>query len=128
LDIREVSIGLLRSVAAVDLSGVPGAKRTLFTVPVGKVCVVTHVVIRDRDGVLGTDYDFGSDGNCADWVQAVDLSDIGASEYKVIQDEPAAGAFGVYPVIAAGTIFGVKPITGTAQTATIDVFGYLYDA
>lgn len=128
MDVREVSIGLLVSVAAVDLSGVPGVKTTLFTVPVGKVCVVTHVVVRGRSGVLGTDYDFGSDAQCTDWVQTVDLSDIGASEYKVIQDEPAAGAFGAYPLIAAGTIFGVKPITGTAQTATIDVFGYLYDA
>lgn len=128
MDIREVSIGLLASNTAVDLSGTPGTKQTLFTVPAGKVCVVTHVVVRGRSGVLGTDYDFGHDANAVGWVQAVDLSDIGASEYLVIQDEPDTGAFGHYAVITAGIVFGVKPITGTAETATIDVFGYLFDA
>lgn len=126
MDVREVSIGLLVSVAGVDMDTV--AKQPLFTVPVGKRCVVTHVVVRDRSGALGADYDFGHEAQATGWIQAVDLSSIGANEYLVVQDEPDGGAYGHYAVITAGVIFGVKPIAGTAQTATIDIFGYLYDA
>ncbi len=121
MDIREVSIGLLISVAAVDLS--TGTKETLFTVPVGKKCIITHVVVRSASAALGADNDFG-DGAAADtWLQAVNLSTVAANEYYVIASNGVA-----YTIFDAGDVFGVLPIAGTAQTATIDVFGYLFDA
>lgn len=124
MDIREVSIGLLVSVAAVDMSGTPGSKATLFTVPTGKKCLITHVVVRVASGALGADYDFGDGLNCDTWLQAVDLQTvIAVTDYFVIESNNI-----MYKLLDATDVFGVKPQTGTGQTATIDVFGYLYDA
>jgi len=121
MDIREVSIGLLVSVAAVDMS--TGAKETLFTVPVGKKCIITHVIVHSASAALGADNDFGDGADATTWLQTVDLSTVAANEWYVIESNGVA-----YTIFDAGDVFGVKKIAGTAQTATIDVFGYLYDA
>lgn len=121
MDIREVSIGLLISVAAVDMS--TGAKEDLFTVPVGKKCIVTHVVVRSASGALGADNDFGDGADATTWLQTVNLSTVAANEYFVIESNNIA-----YTIFDAGDVFGVKKIAGTAETATIDIFGYMYNA
>lgn len=124
MDLKEKSICLLASVAAVDMSGTPGSKADLFTVPAGKKCVITHIVVRVASGALGADYDFGDGANCDTWLQAVDLQTvIAVTDYFVIESNNI-----MYKLLDAADVFGVKPITGTAETATIDVFGYLYDA
>ena len=124
-DLKENAIALLNT-GVYDMT--TGAKITLYEIPTGKKCIVTHVVVRNRTGVLGGQYDFGSDGAASDWVQNVDLSTLGADEYMVIQDEPAAGVFGNYPVMDDIMTFGVNRVAGAAFDATIDVFGYLFDA
>jgi len=100
-----------------------GTKEDLFTVPAGKKCIVTHVIVHSASGALGADNDFG-DGAAADtWLQNVNLSTVGANEYYVIESNNIA-----YTIFDAGDVFGVLPIAGTAETATIVLFGYLFDA
>jgi len=119
--LRENAIALLISVPAVDMS--TGTKEDLYTVPTGKKCIVTHVVVRSASGALGADNDFGDGAAANTWLQTVNLSTVGANEYYVIESNNTA-----YTIFDAGDVFGVLPIAGTAETATIDVFGYLFDA
>ena len=105
------------------------AKTTVYTVPAGKTAVITHVVIRSPSASLagGTDFDIGSGANADTWRQTIDLSSMTAvTDYMVI---PSISAVPVkYTLEAAGSAFGIKPITGATldSTATMDVFGYLF--
>jgi hypothetical protein len=118
---------LVASVAGVDMQ--TAGKTTLYTVPAGKVFVPVFVVVRSPSASMagGTEYDFGSGANCDDWVQDVNLSGLTTPD---TDSYIVAGLGAVYPVQTAGAEFGIKVITGTtaACTATLDVFGYLYDA
>jgi hypothetical protein len=118
---------LVASVADVDVQ--TAGKTTLYTVPAGKVFIPVFVVVRSPSASMagGTEYDFGSGASCDDWVQDVDLSGLTTPD---TDSYIVAGQGAVYPVQTAGAEFGVKVVTGTtaACTATLDVFGYLYDA
>ena len=127
--LKEKSISLLSSTSSVDMSdAAAGTKTDLYTVPTGKVCIVTHIVVRSPSATLagGTDYDFGAGTTPTAWNDtAIDLSNMTATT-----DAQLENAGNVFTVCAAGTTFGVIANTGStgAATATIDVFGYLYDA
>ena len=123
-DIREHAISLLASVSGVDMK--TSAKNDLFTVPAGKKCVITMVIVRQPSASLagGVDYDLGDGANCDTWKQTNDLSAMtDTAHYLCITSMQTA-----YVVFDAGDVFGIKPITGStlAATATIDVFGYLF--
>ena len=124
-DIREHAISLLASVSGVDMQTV--AKEPLYTIPVGKKCIITHVIIRDpTDSLLGgTEYDLGDGDNCDTWVQNTNLAAMTSTAHYFVVHAAA-----VYIIFDAGDVFGIKPIVGStaAADATIDVFGYLYDA
>ena len=115
-----------------------GTKAILYTVPAGKRCIVTHVIIRDPSGTLAgcNNVDFGTGVACAtenflnaeagivdvtatdDYMTLVAVSD----DYKIIDGDAAA---------AVDREFGIQIIAGAtaaAATATIDVFGYLFDS
>jgi len=131
-DLKEKSIGLLNSTAAVDLNGAPAAETTLYTVPVGKTAIITHVVIRTLSAsaasaviTLGQ-----TSGACDEFRGDQTLSALdGVTKYVVIDndqgtnDTPEGGI-----LFAATTAFGVEITTahGTAVTAVFDVFGYLF--
>jgi len=124
--LNENAITLLGS-AIIDTQNGDG-KTTVYTVPVGKSAIITHVVIHSPSGSLadGVDFDIGSGVNADTWRQAIDLSSIIATtDYMVI---PSIAAVPVkYTLEAAGAAFGIKPITGATldTTATMSVFGYL---
>lgn len=103
------------------------AKTTIYTVPTGKKLVVTRVVIRNPSGSMagGTDFDLGDGANADTWVNAVDLSGLGAAQYRVISADNAN-----FTVFDAADVFGIKPATGATAdvTATAELFGYLYNA
>lgn len=127
VDLKEKAIALLSSTASIDMK-TASTKRTLFTVPTGKVCIVTHVCVRGPSASLagGVDYDFGNDATCSNWNgSAIDLSSMTSTTDCYISTAGSKMTF-----YAAATIFGVYVNTGStlAATATIDVFGYLYDA
>lgn len=128
MDLREKAITLLSS-TVVDMK--TAGQNDLFTIPVGKECVITHVIVHSATDTLvrgagDSDYDFGVGANCDTWLQTVDLNDITATnEFKII-DSPDV----VYVLPAAAEVFGVKIIAGcdAVADAIIDVFGYLVDA
>jgi len=120
-DLKENAIGLLSRSLLVDMS--TGAKEALYTVPVGKKCIITHVIVHSASAALGADNDFGDGADALTWLQNVNLSTVAANKWYVIVSNAVA-----YTIFDADDVFGVKKIAGTAQTATIDVFGYLYDA
>jgi len=126
---KEKTLALLSSTAAVDMK--TSAKNTLYTVPTGKKAIITHVVVRQPSASLadGVDYDLGDGAACDTWRQAISLTTMTATtDFMVI---PSIAATPVkYTVFDAGDAFGIKPITGStlAATATIDVFGYEFDA
>ena len=113
----------LASVAGVDLND-DSAKVVLYTVPTGKSCIITHVVVRNASINLTTaEYGFGFDANAVDVIAAAAHVELdGATKYTVLTAK-AGSVRGV----AAGT-FGIKVTVeqGAAATATIEVFGYLF--
>ena len=117
-DAKEKTLALLNSTTGVDMKTV--ASTTLFTVPVGKVGYISHVVIRDTSASVagGTDYDF------TQWRLTVDLSSMTTSgtDYFVIDGNNVK-----YQELAASTNFQITVVTGStaACTAVIDVFGYI---
>lgn len=144
VDLKECGIALLKTTEDVIMGTDANAtKQILFTVPEGKRCIVTMVVIRDA---LGTgpvydltgcnDVDFGTGAACAtenflnnetgivDMTAQHDYMVLTAEsdEYTIIDGDAAA---------AVDREFGIQIIAGATDAdivATIDVFGYLFDS
>lgn len=101
---------------------------TLYTIPVGKNCIVTKVMIHTLGAAVacGTNNDFG-DGAARDtWITDVDLSTVDATDdyYVVTNDDTRIEA-----TFDAGDTFGIstdEDSDASAVSATIDVFGYLF--
>jgi len=125
-DLKEKGIVLLASATA-HLKAAD-AKSILYTVPTGKKCIITHCVVRQPTASLagGTDFDFGDGAGADTWKNTVNLSTMTAvADYMVVEGNNAK-----YTIFDAADAFGVKPATGATldADATIDVFGYLFDA
>lgn len=135
MDAKEKGIMLLKTTTGVDMAA--AAKTILYTVPEGKRCIVTHVIIRDPSATMVgcDDVDFGTGAASAtqnflnnetglghmtattDFMVLVAVSD----EYTIIDGDAAA---------AVDREFGMTIVDGSdgAATAVIDVFGYLFDS
>jgi hypothetical protein len=135
-DLKTLGIALLKSTVVTMGTNQNGLKQILYTVPAGKDCIITDVIIRNPSATLAgcNDVDFGTGAACAtqsflnaetgivdmtattDYMHLVAVSD----DYKVIDGDAAAAAdreFGIYIVAGA---------TSAAATATIAVFGFLF--
>ena len=139
MDSKEKGIMLLKSNAGVVMgTDANGTKQILYTCPEGKRCIPVFVIIRDPSGTLVgcNDVDFGSGAACAtenfinnetgivDMTATTDYMILTTSsdEYTIIDGDAAA---------AVDREFGIQVIAGATQadaTATIDVFGYLFDS
>lgn len=143
-DVKEGAIARLSTTTSVIL-GTDGnaAKTILYTVPAGKRCIITHVIIRDALGagpaytLVGcNDVDFGTGAASAtenflnNEIGIVDMTaqhdfmvlTAAGDEYTIIDGDAAAAVdreFGIYVVAGA---------TDADIVATIDVFGYLFDS
>jgi hypothetical protein len=96
----------------------------LYTVPAGKSCIITKVIIRNSSGNLTTaSISFGFDANGSDVIADGTRTYLdGATKYGLIP--PVNGAV---VGIAAGTFkVAVNTKQGAAMTIDIDVFGYLF--
>ena len=127
MDLREKSICLLASVSGVGVQDTD-PKVILYTIPVGKKCIITHVVVRQATASLadGVDFNFGEGAGADTWKETVDLSGLNdATKYYVVTDDDVVNV-----IFNAGEEFGIISETGATADAevTIDVFGYLYDA
>ena len=108
--------------------GTNNTKATLYTIPAGKNCVVTMVVIHTLGGAVacGTDNDFGDGASADTWKTTVNLSTVDATDdyYVVTNDDTRIEA-----VFDAGDVFGIMTDVqsdASAVSAVIDVFGYLF--
>ncbi len=126
-DLKESGIGRLSTTTAVPM-GTNNTKANLYTVPVGKTCIVTRVVIHTLGGAVacGTNNDFGAGSPAAGWKDTVNLSTVATTNdfYCVTADNVRVEA-----VFAAGDVFGIQTDVSSdasAVSATIEVFGYLY--
>ena len=124
-DLNEYAITKLATVSGVDMK--TAGKTNLYTVPAGKTFYPMFVVVREPSASLaaGTDYDFGTGANADTWRQTINLSSMTtpSTDYMVIGGADVTK----YTDCAAGSVFGIKVITGSSgvATATIDVFGFL---
>lgn len=114
------AIRLLSSTASVSLAG--SSKTALYTVPAGRSCVVTHVVVRAASTNLNTaSYGFGFDAGASDVIAGATHTELtGSTLYTVLTAKAGAKAG------AAGDIFGIKCSATQSATVTIDVFGRIY--
>ena len=132
-DLKEKSISLLSSTASCNLAADPGTEKSLYVVPTGKVCVVTHVVMRKFSADCTTAVvTFGiTGGDCDEFLGDQTLTGITAAyatEYVVLKPVPAATPVAT-TLLTAAEAFGMEITTaGAASTCTVDVFGYLYTA
>ena len=127
-DLKEKAITMLAS-ATVDLQHGDG-KSDVYTVPIGKKAVITHVVIRNPTASLDSgstgDFDIGSGADANTWLQTTDLDTMTTTtDYMVITSSKVK-----YTIEAAAAVFGIKVITGATldAQATMEVFGYEVDA
>jgi len=125
-DLRELADTILAQSAAINMDAANGTETTLFTVPAGKKCHITKVVMHSvGTATLGTvDLSFGFDTAEADDVItptgaiALTLDDY----FKIISpisDAKIGAAAGTFKVC-------IHAKEGAAGTAKFDVFGYLY--
>jgi len=128
-DLKGVCEALLSRTNAVDMSAV--ALTVLYTVPPGKVAIITKVVIVNPSASLAgagaTDYDFGTGVLANTWLQGVNLTTLTTlnTDSIVISSDNVK-----YSENAAADAFAIKVIVGSsaACTATIMVFGFEIDA
>lgn len=120
-DFQTADVCLARAVS-VDLN--TGTKQTLYTVPSGRSCIVTKVIIRDASAAVTTAVgNFGFNANADDVV----------SGFKVFDKLTGTTVYEIMPVktrAVKGTstnTFGFKATTveGSSRTMVADVFGYL---
>ena len=122
-ELKEKAICKLATVSGIDMNAV--AATALYTVPLGKHCIVTHVVLYNATADLDTaNFGFGYAAGEADVIApAVHAALTGADLYEVVQ-AMAGAAIGQDD----GDVFsiGVDIADGEAATLDVDVFGYLY--
>lgn len=126
MNLKDCAISLLDSGTAGMQNGDP--KTTIYTVPVGKKAMVTHVIVRQPTASLagGTSFSFGDGANADTWKTAVNLSSMTAATDGIVVTNDNSK----YTVYDAGDALGVKPATGATADAEafVEYFGYEFDA
>lgn len=117
------ALTLLGSTASVDMN--TATATTLYTVPPGKSCIISHVVVRAASTSLTTaSYSFGfNSASFNDVIANATHTELTGSTLYTILSAKAGATRG-----AAGDAFKVlmNTLQGGAATTTIDVFGYLF--
>jgi hypothetical protein len=124
-EVEAVGISLLSS-TVVDTD--VGTKQALYTVPVGKACVITSVAARSPSASLAAIEDPATLGFNA---PATDCGQFAAADLSALTDTTVSilflstAAIGSVAVGSAGSVFGIIIFPSADATVTIDVFGYL---
>ena len=131
-DLKEkTGVTLLSSTASCNLAANAAVEKDLYTVPVGKTAVITHVVMRTFSADCTTAVvTFGiAGGACEEFLGDTTLTGITASyatQFVQLLKIPNATPV-VHSMLTAGQVFAMEITTaGDASTCTIDVFGYLF--
>jgi len=123
-DLKEKSVSLL-STTTVSLAA--DADTTLYTVPTGKRCILSHAVLVAGADAATTDVSIGQNGATTDFLATTDLGLINAQyDAAILQPIPAANVL-LSKSYAAGTVIEmtVSNQAGGA-TNTVYLFGTLY--
>lgn len=121
-EIGGIMIELLASIDNIDLNAL--GETVLFTVPAGRGCIITKVVMRNADGaVVNTLESFGwNSGDADDVIANANRTLTGATNYEITLAKSDA----VRGVATSTFKIDVNTVEGGARTCTVDVFGYLY--
>lgn len=128
-DLKEKSTALLASKASVDLNTTT-TETTLYTVPAGKTCIISHIVMRNFSADSGSStVSFGQTGAATDYLSTQTLTGITtsfATQALTLRIVPNATPV-VQVVYAAATVLVIKTVAaaGSTCTCTVDLFGYL---
>lgn len=123
-ELREKAIVKLAAVTSIDMNAV--ASTVLYNVPIGKSCVITHVILKNASVTLDTaDFGLGYDGAETDVIGHAVLGGNLSATSKFRKVEPADGAEVGQPD-ADVLSFGVDIVQGAPATMDVDVFGYLF--
>lgn len=124
-DLKEKSASLL-STTTVALNS--DADTTIYTVPVGMRCVLSHAILVVGGNAGTTDISIGQNTAETDFIPATDLANIDA-QYDACKLEPIMLTTSVPKIesYAAGTVIEAK-VTNQAGNATntLYLFGFLY--
>jgi len=123
-DLKEKSASLL-STTTVALNA--DADTTLYTVPIGKRCVLSHAVLVIGADASTTDISIGANGAESDFVPATDLAALNAQYDACILTPIPAIAVLKIESYAGGTVIEAQ-VTNQAggATNTLYLFGFLY--
>ena len=122
-ELREKCDKKLATKTGISMNAV--AATPLFTVPEGKTCIITHVVIRNASIALDTaDFGFGYAAGETDVIQHGTLGTglTAVTLYRVLEAKDGA----IKGVAADILKIGVDIAQGAAATMDVDVFGYLF--
>jgi len=123
--LKEKSASLLSS-TSVALNA--DDETTIYTVPTGKRCVLSHAILVVGADAGTTDISIGADGSETDFIPATDLANVDAA-YDACKLEPIMATTSVPKIesYAAGTVIKAK-VTNQAggDTNTLYLFGFLY--
>ena len=126
MDLRASAITLLSS-TTVSLAA--DGDTTIYTVPTGKVCILSHAVLVVGADASTSDLSIGQNGAETDFVPATDLQHLdAANDAGILQPIPAVELLKV-EAYAAATVIEAK-VTNHAggATNTLYLFGTLYNA
>ena len=136
-DLKEVTEGLL-STTTVAFNA--AAQTTLYTVPVGKTCIITKVIVVAGADAVDAEITIGVTASWDNWLGdngigggPIDLDELDAAgEYcifgPIVSDDPVA-AVSVLTRYTAGEVIKVDVAnTGGGATNTFYVFGLLQNA
>ena len=106
------------------------ADTTLYTVPTGKVCVLTHaIIIAADDAGATTTIAIGQDGAETDFLAAHTLSNLdAANDVVVVRPVPNTTPLKSKAYAAAKVIQAQVASQSGVAGNTVKLFGYLYDA
>lgn len=125
VDLKEKSASLLSS-TTVSLGA--NADTVIYTVPVGKRCVLSHAILVAGADASTTDISIGANGTETDFIPATDLANVDA-QYDACKLEPIMATTSVPKIesYAAGTVIDAQ-VTNQAggATNTLYLFGFLY--
>lgn len=126
MDLKESGVALL-STTTVALNA--DATTVLYTVPVGKRCILSHAILVLGANAVTTDVQIGQNSNTQDFLAVTDLGLIDAQyDACILQPIPAANVL-LSKSYAAGTAIEIE-VTNQAggATNTLYLFGTLYTA
>ena len=124
VDLKEKAVALL---SATTISFAADADTTLYTVPAGKRCVLSHAVIVAAAAVSTTTITIGQSGATTDFLAANTLSNL-AAQYDAVIVKPIPNTTPLKSKSYAAATVIKATVAANAGSAgnTLYLFGFLY--